>query len=94
MAKTSLPTDIVLGARAKYLATVKGALGKYPSIPYMQRAIDPRTYDKQVASMSEQDMAQLAQTNPKAAQNAAERIAKLESMPQSVLPAQDEYSGT
>ena len=88
-----MPTDIVLGARAKYLDTLNGALGKQKVVPYMQQSMDPKAYDRQVASMSEQDMAQLAQTNPKAAQNAASRIAKLSQQPQGdPLPAQDDFS--
>ena len=94
MAKTSVPTDIVLGARAAYLDRLQSVLGKQKVVPYMQQAMDPKAYDRQVSTMSEQDMQQLAQTNPKAAQNAAARIAKLESQnPQSSpLPAQDDFS--
>jgi len=93
--KVSMPTDIVLGARARYLDTLQNALGKQAVVPYMQQAINPQKYDAQVQSMSEQDMAQLAQTNPKAAQNAAARIAQLSSKPQPApLPAQDEFEPT
>jgi len=93
--KMSMPTDIVLGARARYLDTLQNALGKQAVVPYMQQAIDPKKYDAQVQSMSEQDMTQLSQTNPKAAQNAAKRIAQLSAKPQPApIPAQDDFEPT
>lgn len=77
-AKTSLPTDIVLSARKKYPDRVQAVKSYMGSVPYLKEKIDYRTADKRLLMMDETQMAELARTDPVAAEQAAARIYELQ----------------
>jgi hypothetical protein len=91
--KTSLPTDIVLSARKKYPDRVQAVKSYMGDIPYLKERLDPRTADKRLLQMDPNTMAELARTDPVAAEESAQRIATLEARQAATPPAplQDDY---
>lgn len=93
--KVSRATQIVLDARSKYPGVLEGVTAYLGGrdLPYMQQRLDPRTADKRLLQMDVNQMAELARTDPAAAEQAAQRIATLEARQAAVPPAplQDEW---
>jgi hypothetical protein len=87
--KVSKATQVVLTARAKYPEILQGAIAYLggSELPYMQERLDPRTADKRLMQMTTDQMAELARTDPAAAEQAAQRIATLEARQAAIPPA-------
>ena len=89
--KLNVMTQTVLDARQMYVKNLKGVLADYAATPYMKKPVDPRTAERQLLATTPEQMAQLAQTDPKAAEQAAYRIHQLEQKNPNPLPAADDY---
>ena len=94
MKKVSMPTAIVQAAQKRYPQILSAAvqhIGVDP--PYGKQKVTSQTYDNQLVRMLPDQLAQLAQTDPAAAQSANARIATLrqKAAGQIPLPAQDSY---
>lgn len=94
MAKVNQLTKVVLAARAAYPKNLDAILGTLTSpAPYMKQAIDQRTMDRQLRSMSPEDMAAVAQTDPNLAESYAKRIHELTVSAPPVADLPTEWTG-
>ena len=89
--KLNIMTQTVLDARAMYVKNLRGVLNDYASTPYMKKPVSRETADRQLLAMTPDQMSQLSQTDPRAAEQAAYRISQLEQKNPTPLPAQDDY---
>ena len=90
-AKTSLPTDIVLAARHKYPDRINAVKAYMGDVPYLKEKMDPRAADKRLMMMDENAMAELARTDPVAAEQAAARIQQIQQKAPSLPPGMGEF---
>lgn len=91
--KPNPATQAVQMAQARYPKLLASVVGYFGPTPYGVEVVDQRTADRRLAKMTPDDMANLAATNPQAAESAAERIQVLDARRAALppLPAQDEY---
>ena len=88
-------TAAVLDAREMILRRTQELTGTYKPGAFMTAKVSPRTMEKYLLGLTEQDMMQLASTDPARAEQYAARVNQLEQKLDSrmVLPAQDSFEG-
>lgn len=75
--KVSKVTQAVLDARALYVKRLRETVQTYGNPAYMTQRVDPRTADRQINTMTPEDMMALAQIDPVRAEQAAKRAEEL-----------------
>lgn len=93
MGKVNPATAAVQRAQRTYPKSIAAVRAYMGPIPYGKEIVSPETADRRLLSMTPEDMAQLAMTDPATAESAAMRIQQLETRAAArpPLPAQDDW---
>ena len=76
--KVSRTTEAVQRAQAGYPKALAASLAYLGDIPYMQKKIDQRTFDRRAASLTDVELMTLQQTDPASFEKVGARLAQID----------------